>query len=84
MNIDEAAFSIRLNRTHDEAMQCLLDSGLSNDECEKIMISMEKKHYAPRLKSDDKYHCQNCDDDVELNQNSCTNDTCCLNFTWIQ
>jgi hypothetical protein len=80
--IEEAAFDIRLNRTHEKALECLLESGLSELECNQIMYDMETKHYCPILKGNGKYECPNCHAEVDREQNSCEGDDCCLDFVW--
>lgn len=82
MTIQEAAFSISLNRTREEAKGCFYESGLSKQECDQIMYDMETKHYCPRPKENGKFECPNCREEVEQNQEECTNETCCLEFVW--
>lgn len=81
--IHDATWSIRLNRTHDKTIQSLQECGLSEIESHQILREVERRHYSPKYESDGKYHCPNCYSEVELNQESCKDKTCCLEFTWI-
>jgi hypothetical protein len=82
MNMKETAFSIRLNRTHEEALDCLLECGLSELECEQILYDMETEYHCPIPKGDEKYECPNCHREVDREQRSCEGDDCCLDFVW--
>ncbi len=82
MTVKDAVSSIRLNRTHEEALECLLECGLSASECEKLLYDMETEHYCPVLKVYGKYECPNCGSDVERGQISCNEETCGLEFVW--
>ncbi len=79
-SIKEAAYSIRLNRTPDEAMKCLLESGLSESECFHIMYDMETDYYCPIKEENGKFGCPNCKKEIEQRQTSCH--TCYLDFVW--
>lgn len=80
--IEEAAFSIRLIRTSDEAIKCLLESGLSELECEQIMNDIEADYYCPVLKENGNFECPNCHKEIKQGQTVCSNNTCCLDFVW--
>jgi len=82
MTIKEATFSIRLNRTHEETLDCLLECGLPESECEQILYDMETEHYCPIPKEGGKYECPNCHREVDRDQKSCEGDDCCLEFGW--
>jgi len=82
MTMEEVAFSIRLNRIHNESLDCLAECGLSESECEKILYDMETKHYCPIPKGNGKYECPNCHIEVDREQKSCEGDDCCLDFVW--
>lgn len=82
MTIKESAFSIRLNRTHDEAMKCLLESGLPESECKRIIYDMETDYYCPIPKKNGKFECPNCHEKIEQGQTTCNNDSCRLDFVW--
>lgn len=82
MTMQEVAFSIRLNRTHNEAMDCLLECRLPESECEQIIYDMETEHYCPILKENGKFECPNCHREVYAEQMSCEGDDCCLDFVW--
>ena len=82
MTMAGVAFSIRLNRTREEALECLLECGLPKSECEQIMYDMETKNYCPIPLDNGKYQCPNCYGEVEAEQKTCNNDDCCLDFVW--
>lgn len=82
MTMKEASFSIRLNRTHDEAIECLLECGLPEKECRKIICDMESQYYCPIPKDNGKFECPNCHRTVDREQRSCEGDDCCLDFVW--
>lgn len=81
-NIQEAVFSVRLNRNHDEALECLLECGLSESECEQLLFDTETIYYCPVPLENGNYKCPNCHKEVEPKQLECDNDTCCLEFVW--
>lgn len=80
--INDVLFSIRLNRTHDEAIECLLESGLSKEESEQLMYDLETECYVPILKDNGKFECPNCHKEVAKRQIECDDDSCCLEFVW--
>jgi len=80
--INDVAFSIRLNRTHDDAMECLAESGLSKKECEQLMYDIETEYYVPIVKAGEKFECPNCHKEIEKGQIECKDDSCCLEFVW--
>lgn len=82
MTMKEAVLSIRLNRTHNEALECLLESGLPRGECEKILYDTETECYCPNLQENGKYKCPNCGNEVEKGRVSCRNESCELKFVW--
>lgn len=49
MTMKEAVFSIRLNRTHEDALNCLRECGLPDDECKMILYEIETERYSPVL-----------------------------------
>lgn len=77
-----AAHSIRLNRNRDEAMECLLECGLSKEECEKLMDDMERKYYYQRLQEDGTYICPNCKAVVIKGQEKCNEGFCDQELIW--
>lgn len=81
-SMDDVSFSIRLNRSHDEAIECLLECGLSKEESEQIIYDMETKYYVPIPKENSKFKCPNCGKEIEKEQLECDNDTCSLKFVW--
>lgn len=80
--IQDCAYSIRMNRTHNEAIECFLESGLSKEECEQIMYDIETKNYCPIPIDNSKYKCPNCGAEVIKGQMICNDDTCELEFVW--
>ena len=82
MTMKEAVFLIRLNRTYDEALECLLESGLPIEECKKILYDVETEYYCPVLKENGKYKCLNCGSEVEKGQVACNEEICELEFVW--
>ena len=80
--IEDIVFSIRLNRTHEQAFKCLLVAGLSENECEKLLYDVETEHWVPQLNDKSKYECPNCGEIVVKGQERCTDETCDLEFVW--
>jgi len=78
----EVAFSIRLNRSHYQAVKCLAECGLSEKECEQIIYDMETEYYVPILKDNDKFECPNCHKEINKKEMICSNDDCCFDFVW--
>ena len=81
-SMKEVAFSMRLNRTHYQAVQCLIESGLPKSECEQIIYDMETDYYCPIRNKNEKFECPNCHKEIAKGQPTCQNDTCCLEFVW--
>lgn len=81
-SMDDVSFSIRLNRSHDEAIKCLLECGLSKEESEQIIYDVETKYYVPIPKENNKFKCPNCGKEIEKDQLECDDDTCSLKFVW--
>lgn len=81
-SIKEVAYSIHLNRTHNEAIKCLLESGLSEEESEQIIYDIETEYYCPIPKDNGNFECPNCHKEIERTQLTCDNNTCCLEFIW--
>lgn len=82
ITMEKAAFLIRLNRTHEEALDCLLECGLSEKECNKILYDIETEHWCPIPKENGKYECPNCGSEVVIEQIICKDETCELEFVW--
>ena len=80
--IDYAVHSIRLNRNREEAMECLLECGLSKEECEQLMDNMEQKYFYPKLQSDGIYLCPNCKAVVVKGQERCEKEFCEIELVW--
>ena len=81
-SIDDVSFSIRLNRSHEEAIECLLECGLSKEESEQIMYDVETKYYVPIPKKNGNFKCPNCGKEIVKDQLECDDDTCSLKFVW--
>jgi hypothetical protein len=81
ITIQKATFLIRLNRTHEDALNCLLECGLPHDECEKLLYDIETECYCP-IPKNGKFECPNCSSEVEHGQVSCKEETCELEFIW--
>ena len=81
-SLKEAVSDIRLNRSHDEALKCLLETGLPKDECEAALHEMELEYYHPVPAGDGKYECPNCCAVVVKGQKQCEEITCGLEFVW--
>ena len=82
MTMKDAAFSIRMNRTHEEAIECLLECGLPESECEQIIYDSETEYNCPIPKGNGKFECPNCRREVGREQRSCEGEDCCLDFVW--
>lgn len=80
--MEEATFSIRLNRSHDQALECLRESGLPEDECEKFLYDTEMNYWCPIPTNDGNYECPNCGEIVAKDQEKCIDETCNLEFVW--
>lgn len=82
MEMQEAVYSVRLNRSRNSAMKCLLESGLSETECEQLMYDMETTYFVPMLQEDGTYQCPNCSSVVEKSQERCKNEFCENELIW--
>lgn len=80
--MEDAAFSIRLNRTHNEALECLCEAGLSKEEADKILYDVETEYYYPIPTEDGNYKCPNCGEIVNKGQEKCIDETCEREFVW--
>lgn len=78
----EATSSIRLNRSHDESLKCLCETGISKADAEKILYDIETDKYCPVPIEDGKYECPNCGEIVVEGQERCIDETCDLEFVW--
>lgn len=81
-SMDDVSFSIRLNRRHDEAIECLIDSGIPKKESEQLIYNIETKYYCPTKDKEGIFHCPNCGIEIKENQTICENDMCLLEFIW--
>lgn len=82
MNMHDAVSSIRLNRNHEDAIKCLLEAGLPQDECEQLMYDIETEYYVPKLDDDGNYICPNCGEVVEKYQKMCKRKYCEAELVW--
>lgn len=80
-NMDDALYSLRMNRTHDESVEELKETGFSENEAEELIHNLEMKYYKPKEK-DGKYYCPNCGEEVKYLQDKCTDDRCEMEFVW--
>ena len=80
--MDYAVVHIRLNRDREEAMECLLETGLPKDECEQLMDNMAREYYYPKLQEDGTYLCPNCGVVVQKGQKECTEEYCWNELIW--
>ena len=81
LSIEEAIEGIRLNRSHDDALETILESGIPVEDAERLLYECESRNYVPVLE-DGEYKCPNCYDVVEYGQKVCSNETCELEFMW--
>lgn len=81
-SIKDSAFSICLNRSHYEGVECLKKCGLSETESEKIIYDMETEHYCPISKDNGDFECPNCHKKIKREQKTCDNKSCCIEFIW--
>lgn len=82
MSMRDAVFSIRLHHNSNEAINHLFDSGLSQEEAEKLIYNIETECWCPILRDNGKYECPNCGSEVVSGQVFCKNDTCEIEFIW--
>lgn len=82
ITISEAVSSIRLNRSHEESLECLYKAGICENKAEKLLYDLETERYCPVLIGDEKYECPNCGEIVVNGQERCINETCDLEFIW--
>lgn len=82
MSIEDAVFSITLNRSRDEALHSLEEVGFTPEESELLMRECENKYYTPRPDGNGGYTCPNCHSSVSEGQEDCVNDTCCIRLAW--
>ena len=82
MDMQDAVCSIKLNRNRDDAIKCLLETGLPETECKQLMYDMETKYYVPNLQENGTYQCPNCSSVVEKGQERCSNEFCENELIW--
>lgn len=82
MSMEEAVFSIRLNRSHEQALETLLQTELPKEECEKLLYDTETEHYCPKKNVLEEYICPNCHNKIKEGQVSCEEDLCGREFIW--
>lgn len=78
----KAVFFIQLNRTREQALNCLVESGLSKEECEQLLYDVESAYYVPNEKENGDYECPNCWEKVEKGQLVCKKRDCERTFVW--
>lgn len=80
--MEQAVFSMRLNRSREKALQLLLECGLTEKDSVELLDAVDEKYFCPTPIGNGKYECPNCGTVVEENQNVCNDEHCCLNFVW--
>ncbi len=58
------------------------ESGLPEDECERILYNAETEHWCPIPTDDGKCEGSNCGEIVIKGQERCIDETCDLEFVW--
>ena len=81
MPLPEAVFSAGMNRTREEWIACLRESGLYESDVIKLIYDCDTEYYVPRLVGD-RYECPNCGNVVELNQDECSEESCENKLVW--
>lgn len=82
MSMEDAVHSIRLNRTKEDTIQCLLDAGFFKATSMRLVYEIEQKYFAPRLRDDGSYCCPNCSATVTKNQARCNVESCEIELVW--
>jgi len=82
LTMEEATFAISLNRSHDEWIDHLLKSGLTEKESEQLVYDCETKYCCPQLNKNRQYECPNCHEIVLENQKNCSNEFCENRLVW--
>lgn len=73
---------IHLNRNCSETIKCLVQSGIPDKECRKIVWQCELELYGPIVRNDEKFLCPNCNKVINKNQKICDNKNCRIKFIW--
>lgn len=81
MEMSEAVFSASLNRSRDEWIETLKESGLPDSEIEKLVYDCETEYYVPTLNGVN-YECPNCGHFVDKNGESCPKEDCGTRLVW--
>lgn len=81
LSIEEAIEGIRLNRSHDDALATILESGIPVEDATLLLYECESRNYVPVIE-DGKYKCPNCYEEIELGQKVCSNESCEIEFIW--
>lgn len=80
-SMEDALYSIRLNRTHKESVEELIDADLNEKEAEKLIDDLENKYYKPKER-EGKYYCPNCGSEVMYLRYKCNDETCDMELIW--
>ena len=81
INLEDALYSLRLNRTHDESVEELIETGFDKKESERLIYELENKYYNPKERVG-KYYCPNCGLEVKYGQIRCLDETCEMELIW--
>ena len=80
-SMEDALYSLRLNRTHDESVEELIETGFDKKESERLIYELENKYYNPKERVG-KYYCPNCGLEVKYGQIRCLDETCEMELIW--
>lgn len=71
--LKEAVETIRMNKDHDETVYNLIEAGLTTEESEAIVNTVEQESYSPQKQNDGTYACPYCDHIIEKTTKQCPN-----------
>lgn len=80
--MEEVAFRLRMNRTSDEAVECLLECGLSEEDSKQIIYDIDTEYYCPIQNDNGTYKCPNCREEVDFRQAVCSYEGCEIELVW--
>lgn len=79
--MEEAVFSVSLNRNRDECIDSLSGIGLTEQKVNQLIYDCETKYYVP-ISDSDGYKCPNCGNNVLKDQPECNRDDCGNRLVW--
>ena len=82
MSMEDAIFSISLNRTREDALKCLKECGLPEKECEDLFYDMLSNQYGPIHIEGKWYECPNCGTMIDEDTKECPENSCGMEFYW--